>query len=302
MQNIEETGKKAGRITWVTGMRGIAISMVALHHFYLACYSTFNIKTSKPNSYWILLFNGHFAIHYFFLLPGRLLTLPYLRKGYCLSSYEGIARGFFRRPFRLFIPAFGAFCLHILLQIVGAYGWVDRASAIMKAPGSRIGSWWREPLKVNDFFDVMSFIGWFFSNSVTVWFYPNGVLWTVPLFLMSSWIVYGITITTLALPKNRFLLYFTIAFFYWFISTWYYLPVVGLWLADASRGDYFAKLVLHTPRVRLMCYRFVLLFMFFAFAGSESPFYLWAQSSTFMQLWTTGVAAFYRATATRQDP
>ncbi|KAI8912568.1 acyltransferase 3 [Gorgonomyces haynaldii] len=270
--SIEAPQHIVQKLDYLEGIRGMAALIVCIHHFmigYFQRYPGSSIFNDRPETILSRLWDGHMAVTIFFILSGRVLTLSALKKGPTKQSFQSLSSSIVRRPFRLGLPVFAALFLSMLLYALGAYNWFyDAAHALYPSvtQESKWTLWMRPPNAFKSFGDfVVFFVGFFINDPfLDIGAYPLGVIWTIPYELIGSWIVFLLTAVALGLPKRRWLLFAIFSGFLWLSNSWYYLFVIGLWMADLSVSGVFQKLCKsQTPgmwgaRVGLLCFGLLL--------------------------------------------
>lgn len=117
----------------------------------------------------------------------------------------------------------------------------------------------------------------FFNNDwIQIFYYARpGVIWTIPLEIAGSWVVYLVTAIILVTPRRRSLLLAVISLGYFLLNSWNYLFVAGLWIATSSlSGSY--KAIAAWKYVWPI--RIILAFVALTLLTPQLPFFDWLQN------------------------
>jgi peptidoglycan/LPS O-acetylase OafA/YrhL len=182
------------RIRFIDGLRGILALIVFFHHFilmffpayYYGCNTPIEGFSVVPSVYKTiaysplnLLINGNFAVIFFFVLSGYVLSVKYFQQ----FNASSLAADIFKRYFRLAIPIFGS-CLLVYLA--------HRLSLFhqMFVPVSGMNGSWLPNLFKQDFSPWHVFTFSFF-DAVFLGKTPyNSVLWTMVFEFFGAVLVY----------------------------------------------------------------------------------------------------------------
>lgn len=228
---------RSDHIEHLDGLRGLACFMVSLVHFALTFYPAW-IEDTAPRHYgwetWIrkiispFWLNANFGIAIFFILSSRLIGARYLKGG----SLQDLAGSTFRRLPRLAFPVLCAVLLEYFLIGVGATEWLIHLPSV---------SWSSWPY-VKEFPNP----GWFLNEVIALLFvkppnlpsiiynYCTGVLWTIPISLQMSWLIFlgVIVIREIKTPWKRFGYYAFCIVNSWYALDWGAYFWVGLAICD----------------------------------------------------------------------
>ncbi|KAJ3271336.1 hypothetical protein HDV01_006841 [Terramyces sp. JEL0728] len=263
-----------GKLIYLEAIRGIAAMMVALHHFDLGITANNNYLIQLKNQYTILqqLIDGNLAVTMFFILSGRVLTLSFLKKELSLSSFENLSASVFKRSFRLVIPVLVVLFISQLLGYFKLHDAVHQANVI-----AGTSDWYQPPTEFSSFTEFLVFIVNIFTNTFYINnndYYPFRIMWTIPLELYGSWVMYMAAIATVTLT-HRLLFLVLLVIFNWYVSTWSCVFILGMLITECSIRGYLEQL----QRLSFWAFR-VLLFVLmytahrFLYAGGAYWSYL----------------------------
>jgi peptidoglycan/LPS O-acetylase OafA/YrhL len=188
-----------GHLHALDGLRGIAALMVFAHHciaaFWLPVYYT---KDADPL---LLLANGHFAVHIFFLMSGFVLSLAFVRNPQLPILVSSAAR----RYFRLAIPSIASVLFAYGLMALG-FAYVQDCARVVEhnqwlAPNWNCVPTLHRALKEGLWYSC-------FGGE----FRYNPVLWTMTFEFHGSLLLFGVLALTSGI-KNRWLALLAIACF-----------------------------------------------------------------------------------------
>lgn len=229
----------AARISHLDGLRGLACFLVSLVHFCLTFYPAFiePVPEFSNHYHWSkyirfsinpIFFNGNFGIGVFFILSSRLIGVRYLRAG----LLQDLAGSVFRRIPRLAFPVLCAVVLTYFFIGVGATKWLNYLASV---------TWSTWPYAVE-----FENVGWFINKFIALLFvqppqlpsiiynYCTGVLWTIPVSIMGSWLIFlgVIVVREIKTPWKRFGYYFFCMLNSWYALNWGGYFWVGLAISD----------------------------------------------------------------------
>ena len=144
------------RIKTLDSLRGIAASIVVIHHVCLVIHTKHSFMDSTPLYFFE---TGHEAVIFFFLLSGFVLT--YQAEKQIEFSYQ---KFIFQRFFRIYIPY-----LFVIILTFTAFFYFH---GIHKNNGNWIGSLWQKPLTAKVMISHLFLIGNFDTNF-------NPVIWSL---------------------------------------------------------------------------------------------------------------------------
>ena len=104
MADTINSGERAGRITQLDALRGLAALVVVFHH------ARNMLSQSAPPAYLLPIFSGRKSVTLFFVLSGYVLALPYWE-----GRQQGYAKYLVRRICRIYVPYVGALVLALLV-------------------------------------------------------------------------------------------------------------------------------------------------------------------------------------------
>ena len=198
---------------YLDGLRGLAALFVVIQHY----VGGFDMNVHEHgfgengNYYFaslpfvrIIFSGGSAAVAIFFVLSGYVLSigpLKVLRAGDRDAIYPRLASAVVRRPVRLYLPPLAvtfifAILLHAPFDLVPKSPWPPRKDGLF----AELGNWVVESLK---FFNPFRTHG---SNQG--WFTYSLVVWSIPIELKGSMLIYGLTAVDTAsrAPQTLFLL------------------------------------------------------------------------------------------------
>jgi len=173
------------KIEYLDGLRGLAALMVVFAHFRDLRLPP--IVTDAPVSFLdfvtrtplMLLLASHIAVRIFFMHSGFVLTWKYFHSG----DYRILMSMAARRIFRLGIPIFASVLFAFVLMRLG---WMQNSAAAVKALESPLRTAYTfNPTLSSAVRDALG--GWLFRQS----FRYNGALWTMPIELVCSYLVFA---------------------------------------------------------------------------------------------------------------
>ncbi|KAJ3048571.1 hypothetical protein HK097_010424 [Rhizophlyctis rosea] len=226
--------QKLERASYLDGLRGLCSVGILLHHWVDATFGDFHnpsLKTQLPlPTLWT-----SWTLYVFFILIGRVLVLSFLssaRRG--KPNLKSLASSAVRRPFRLLIPT--AFV--VFLQWRGCRdGWMDDATqavwSILESRTRGKPGWCDIG---NEFSDYLLYSFNFVTNFMTP---PDMVryssaLWAIAVSYAGSNLIFFVAVIATAVPKRSWLIYGVLTLVFWWIESYMFLFVIGLWMADAA--------------------------------------------------------------------
>ena len=192
---------------YLESIRGIAAFVVVLHHLVIAFAPSVFVHPPFAHAKFFIgaLTNGYLSVRVFFVLSGFVLSLSFFRT----ASKSAVTSAALRRYFRLVVPvcvsvmlAWGilraGFYFNLQAASVMASDNIARTSLVTFAPDSKTG-----------FFAALwaGLAGVFFDNDFAL----NPVLWTMPVELAGSFLVFAILVLFGTVP-NRGIIYLVLAF------------------------------------------------------------------------------------------
>lgn len=253
------------KLLYVESIRGIAALIVVFSHIRTAFYP-YPISTEKALSTGSQTINelfyglplgwlnsGHFAVIIFFVLSGYVLTYRYYES---FSVNELQRQGVKRFP-RLAIPVFSTVILSFVMISTGMMASSAELSRITGdiAVAARFSF---EPSFNSAFYDAT--LGVFLNKSDLY----NPVLWTMPIELIGSFIVFGLAAL---LSRNRYRWIFYVVGIILLAQTFYAGFIVGMLIADAVHNS---KAIAYTKAFLNKGYIFTCICLALIFASSES--------------------------------
>jgi peptidoglycan/LPS O-acetylase OafA/YrhL len=187
------------RLVYLDGLRGVLALIVFFHHFLYAFYG----KIIFGGSYQEFLSSGHFstykllaftplnvffnpgaAIHFFFLLSGFVQSHHYFKA----PSIKLIQKGFFKRYFRLAIPTA---IITLLVFVFHKLHWINKE----EIPYNSVTADWVKNM-LPDSLSLLQVVqeGFFSCFLGRSGYYP--VLWTMPIELLNSFMVFALLLFT----------------------------------------------------------------------------------------------------------
>lgn len=243
-------GQKQLRPTaYLDGLRGFVAFLVYIHHHQLWAHSLrereiLESAFGRDGEFHFATFygirnfftGGHIAVSIFFVLSGYVLSLKPLsliQAGEHLKLYDSLASSFFRRWFRLFIPLIVATLVYVTSWHV--FGIWNPACEPKSTLAEELWNWYVE-------FKNFSFTfkeGW-------MWVTYNAHLWSIPIEMRGSIIVFSTCMAlSRATTKARLLCEAVLVFYYLYVVDGYYgaLFLSGMLQCDldllAKKDGYF---------------------------------------------------------------
>ncbi|TPX07657.1 uncharacterized protein E0L32_010655 [Thyridium curvatum] len=225
---------------WLDGLRGFAAFLVYWQHHELWAhdYDTENPIFENAFGYnkkfylvsfpgiRLLFTGGHFAVAIFFVISGYVLSakpLKLIHDGEFLKLGDNVASALFRRWFRLYLPIICTTLVYCTMW--HAFGiWVSNATAK--------GSWREEVWAWYAEFKNFSFV---FNSGGLPWFSYNVHLWSIPLEMKGSIVVYTVALAISRCTRNaRLWVMSGLIFYFLYITDAYYcaLFVAGMLLGE----------------------------------------------------------------------
>ncbi|KAJ3041746.1 hypothetical protein HDV00_008834 [Rhizophlyctis rosea] len=225
---------KLERASYLDGLRGLCSIGILLHHWVDSTFGDFHnpsLKTQLPlPTLWT-----SWTLYVFFILIGRVLVLSFLssaRKG--KPNLKCLASSAVRRPFRLLIPT--AFV--VLLQWGGCRaGWMEDAT---QAVYSILESRTRGKPGWCDIGDEFSEYLLYVFNFATNFMTPpdmvrySSALWAIAVSYAGSNLIFFVAVIATAVPKRSWILYAILTLIFWWIESYMFLFIIGLWMADLA--------------------------------------------------------------------
>lgn len=248
------------RVDYLAGLVAICSLLVSCTHFILT-FTPSVIMEYLPqhynSEYWArrtimpFFFNGVW-VGLFFTTSTRFLITGYLRNG----NLNGIAEKIVCRTPRLMIPITAVILLEYFLMDLGAVTYLEYIPSVT-------WSTWPSTSVFNNF-------GWFINQTLQIiyiipnaapqltWNFCTGVLWTIPVQLQNSWLVFMgvVIIREIKTPWKRFGYYTFCILNHWYALSWGSYFWFGLMLADLDITYKYKKSIqshfyLHYPLLTL---------------------------------------------------
>lgn len=179
-----------------------------------------------------------------------MLTLSILKKTDPAMGFKQLGASIFKRPFRLAIPMFACLLLSQILSRFGAYNSIEYGAPSISERGSWGGYFLEVPQDFVSFREFWTFtFNFFLGNPVLKKYYPIGVIWTITVELVGSWVIFLVTCVLISMKRQQNFLLGVITFFMLLINSWNAVFVIGLWMAVLSNQGFYQKY--RTWRVRL---------------------------------------------------
>lgn len=265
-RNKKEFQTSDGKLLYLEAIRGIAALAVVFAHIITLYFPYPDVSpgAASPGSSLLnsLLFGfplgfliaGHFSVIVFFILSGYVLTYRY----YQTKDPKELQKQAAKRYFRLAIPVFATVMVAYFMISLGMMEYKDQALAIT-------GSLRAEPLFIlsPDFGNALytALIGVFANSSVDY----NPVLWTMPIELVGSFVIFGIA---LLVGKLRYRWLFYLGAIVVLSQTYYVGFILGLVLADVYHNT---KIIEWSRRVLNRFYIAVLMGIILVLASIPMP-------------------------------
>lgn len=216
---VVESPASQDRLVFLDGLRGWAALMVVLSH--LLVFFVGNIAQVYKGWYWAFPTDGNLAVFIFFVLSGFALSIGYIQTGR-LSIITALC---VRRYLRLAIPIL---CASLFAYALHASGLLFNVEA-----GTTHGNQWlaRFYTFAPDVFGSIKF-GLYdvFIHSDASQSY-NPILWTMPIELFGSFIVFSVCAMLMHLKKRLFFVAALILYFYLTKNIYYLSFIAGMCIA-----------------------------------------------------------------------
>lgn len=264
--------EKLRKTAYLDGLRGVAAFLVYWHHHELWCHEPsenhiFENAFGYEGQYRFanfhgvrLLFNGgHFAVATFFVVSGYVLSvkpLSLIQAGQQDKLADNLSSALFRRWLRLYMPLAATTFLYMLTWHAFGGLWIQGAE---KKGNMRDEIWsWYSELK------NFSFV---FTTGGEPWFSYNFHLWSIPVEMKGSIVVYTACLALSRATRNA-RLWCTAGLMFYFLYVadgWYCaLFAMGMFLADLDQLA--ARDELPGPIARLAPYKTFIYHHLLAFA------------------------------------
>lgn len=216
---VVETPVVQDRLAFLDGLRGWAALMVVLSH--LLVFFVSGTSTAYADWYWAFPTDGNLAVFIFFVLSGFALSIGYIQT-HRMSLLTALCA---RRYLRLAIPILFASLLAYLLLVARLFYNIDA--------GKATGNHWLTNFYgfAPDLVESIKFgvYGVFVSADVTRSYNP--ILWTMPVELFGSFIVFAVCALFLHLKKRLFFIAAILFYFYLTKNIYYFSFMVGMGIA-----------------------------------------------------------------------
>lgn len=216
---VVETPAAQERLVFLDGLRGWAALMVVLSH--LLVFFVAQTTPAYQGWYWAFPSDGNLAVFVFFILSGFALSIGYIQTGR-MSILTALCA---RRYLRLAVPILCASLFAYLLHAARLFYNIDA--------GKLVGNHWLSNFYgfAPDLYQSIKFglYDVFVTNNASRSYNP--ILWTMPVELFGSFIVFAMCALFMQLKKR---LFFIVAILLYFVLTKniYYLSfVIGMCIA-----------------------------------------------------------------------
>jgi peptidoglycan/LPS O-acetylase OafA/YrhL len=236
---------------YLDGLRGFAAFLVYIHHHELWAHSLrdtliFESGFGYEGRYFFATLpgirtfftGGHMAVAVFYVISGYVLSvkpLSLIHSGEFLKLFDNLSSAFFRRWFRLYIPLMVTTLAYVTSWHL--FGYWNAGCEPKSTFGEELWNWYAE-------FKNFSFL---FKES-SVWVSYNTHLWSIPLEMRGSIIVFTACMAlSRATTKARLLCQLVLAFYFLFIVDGYYgaLFMTGMLQCDldllSKKDGYFPR-------------------------------------------------------------
>jgi len=254
---------------YLDGLRGFAAFLVYWHHNQLWAHAW---QANEPNAYFEnawgwggqfylatfygvrnLFTGGHFAVAIFYVISGYVLSmkpLGLIHDGEHLRAADNLGSALFRRWFRLYIPC--AVTTWVYVTSWHVFGVWNTLCPPKPTYGEELWRWYDE-------FKNFSFV---FKETMVPWVSYNTHLWSIPLEMRGSIIVWTVVLAlSRATTKARLLCQLVLIFYFLYLSDGYYgaLFVAGMLQADLdmlarSPDAYFPRFLRRLEPFKLFIY------------------------------------------------
>lgn len=216
---IVETPAAQDRLVFLDGLRGWAALMVVLSH--LLVFFVSKSSAAYDNWYWAFPTDGNLAVFIFFVLSGFALSIGYIQTSR-MSLLTALCA---RRYLRLAIPILFASLFAYLLLTARLFYNIDA--------GKATGNHWLTNFYgfAPDLLESIKFglYGVFVSSDVTRSYNP--ILWTMPIELFGSFIVFAVCALFLHLKKRLFFIVALVVYFFLTKNIYYLSFIAGMCIA-----------------------------------------------------------------------
>ena len=267
---------------YLDGLRGLACFLVYMAHHISAFYEDdiqhgfgYNGEKAFATLPFIRIFfcGGKPAVAIFFVLSGFVLSispLRMLRDGQLRKCYDKLISASIRRPFRLYIPPIGvslpfALIMQLPWNLAPQFGWPE-------AQGSILAELWNWVIEL-----VLALNPFTKHSPATRWFAYDPPVWTMPVELQGSILVFALTALFSHLkPQYRLLLFTGICLILLFLSQWVmacFLAGMILAINDLDQIDSTLLLDRLSPRTKSLSFHTIFLTGWFLLSQPSGPYY-----------------------------
>ncbi|GIP34511.1 acyltransferase [Paenibacillus sp. J2TS4] len=237
---------KGNKVTYLDGVRGAAaLAVVIAHYLQVFVPAVFENRPELSHFAWDrgvpktplnLLFNGNFAVCLFFVLSGYVLSYKFFRT----RDRRMVLASFFKRYFRLAVPALASVLLAYLVMMNGWGYYADvRGLTMATMP---------DPYTVTPGIPELLKQG-LYHTFFTYGMAYNPVLWTMTYELFGSFIVFGVLLAA-GTSRLRYPVY--LAGILWFHDSYYLGFWLGLLLSDLENFRAGSRVRIHS-KTALAC-------------------------------------------------
>ncbi|KAK4226569.1 acyltransferase 3 [Podospora fimiseda] len=267
--NADGPPKPLRPTAYLDGLRGFAAFLVYIHHNQLWSHGSVSLRNNAifenafgwENEFHFATFygirnfftGGHIAVAIFYVISGYVLSLKplsLLQAGEHLKLGDNLASAFFRRWFRLYIPL-------IVTCFVFATSWhvFGYWNFAVQAKSTYLEELWNLYVEFKNF----SFI---FKEGAWVWVSYNPHLWSIPLEMRGSIVIFTACLAlSRATTKARLLCQVALAFYFLYIVDAFYcaLFITGMLQCDLDllarrEGGYFPGFLRRLERYKTFIY------------------------------------------------
>lgn len=226
----DETNNKEEHILWLDGLRGIACTLVFMHHFILAFFpaayygieteSSLNkIDTLLAKSTIGIIFNGNFWVCIFCIVSGFVLSLKIMNK----RNRGSISESILKRYPRLVLPMFFiSFLVYFMLKM----GLFSNLEAASYTKSEWLSGYYLETVSIKKVITCSLYSVWFEGDSTF-----STAFWMMTPLFMGSFLTYLIGVVTWNANRYIYIVYAMIAIFTLKKNSLLFCFVVGSLLA-----------------------------------------------------------------------
>ncbi|KAI9136383.1 glycosyl transferase family group 2-domain-containing protein [Paraphysoderma sedebokerense] len=253
--------KAAKRLTYVDGLRGIAVSIFFAHQFAEYTFAKVYPDVLSEGTFQYILRNGQFALALLFLLSGRVTPLNFLRKfatspsllttvpkskqplkkftplSAPANTYFDYIQSMWRRLLQLALPVFVVIIIQYKVCDDGLTDAADQAEQFLRSTTLRKPNWCLVGTE-----GIGAFLVDVFSNRNHKYVLDLGSnLWTIYIQMWGTMFAYILAMIAVYIPRRRPLFYTVVVFWTWYTYNFNMLFAVGVILADLDITGHYKR-------------------------------------------------------------